>query len=136
MKRRDFMIAFGAATLLPIAALAEPLIYSEGLVEERLAAGETVFLDYKAEWCTTCRAQERVIAQIKGDNPAYEENVTFINVDWDDFGRSDIVARYNVPRRSTLLVLKGDTELGRIVAGTAPSDIQALMDVALSAGAS
>ena len=133
MKRRDFMLAFGAATLVPMAVRAQVLEYSEGLVNERLAAGETVFLDFKASWCTTCRAQERVIGQLKGNNPAYEDNITFIDVDWDEFGRSEIVDRYNVPRRSTLIVLKGDQELGRIVAGTSQRDIQALMDTALNA---
>ena len=133
MQRRDFMLAFGAATLVPMAVRAQVLNYSEGLVNERLAAGETVFLDFKASWCTTCRAQERVIGQLKGSNPAYEDNITFIDVDWDEFGRSEIVDRYNVPRRSTLIVLKGDQELGRIVAGTSQRDIQALMDTALNA---
>ena len=103
------------------------------LVQEKLAAGETVFLDFKASWCTTCRAQERVINALKEANPAYEENITFIDIDWDEFGRSEIVDRYNVPRRSTLIVLKGEEELGRIVAGTSQADIQALMDAALTA---
>jgi thioredoxin 1 len=39
----------------------------------------------------------------------------------------------NIPRRSTLVVLKGNKELGRIVAGTAKDDIKALMDLALQA---
>jgi len=38
-----------------------------------------------------------------------------------------------VPRRSTLIVLKGDKELGRIVADTSKSSIKALMDTALTA---
>jgi hypothetical protein len=39
----------------------------------------------------------------------------------------------NIPRRSTLVVLKGDQELGRIVAGTRKGDIKALLDRALQA---
>jgi len=133
MKRRDFMLVFGASTLVPLAARAAGMAYADGLVAEKLAAGETVFLDFKASWCTTCRAQERVINALKEANPAYEENITFIDIDWDEFGRSDIVTRYNVPRRSTLIALRGNEELGRIVAGTSQSDIQALMDAALVA---
>lgn len=133
MERREFLVASAAAMLLPTAALAAPIAYVEGLLQERLDAGETVFLDFKASWCTTCRAQGRIIEDLKAANPAYEENITFIDVDWDDFGRSDIVSRYNVPRRSTLIVLKGDQELGRIVAGTAHRDIEALMKTALEA---
>ena len=136
MQRRDFMLAFGAASLLPFTAQAAGTAYLQGLVQERLAAGETLFLDFKAEWCTTCRAQERVINALKDENPAYAENITFIDIDWDEFGRSEIVDRYNVPRRSTLIALKGNQEIGRIVAGTSREDIQTLMDGALNAAVS
>lgn len=134
MKRRDFLaIAAAVAVMLPGAASADPLDYSEGLVEQRLAKGETVFLDFKASWCSTCKAQERVINALKADNPAYEQAVTFINVDWDTYKSAPLTVMLNIPRRSTLVVLKGDEELGRIVAGTSKADIQALMDVALEA---
>ena len=112
---------------------AGPFEYKPGLVKERLAAGETVFLDFKAVWCTTCRAQERVINTLRGQNPAYDENITFINVDWDDYGRSEFARNLRIPRRSTLVVLKGDEELGRVVANTLSDDIKALLDTALTA---
>lgn len=137
MNRRDFLSLSAAATALPLATRADvPLEYSEGLVQERLAAGETVFLDFKAHWCTTCRAQERVIGQLKSENPAYEQAITFINVDWDQHSRGALATSLNIPRRSTLVVLKGDQELGRIVAGTATAEIKALMDTALQAATS
>jgi len=136
MNRRDFLLVTAAAglapALMPMAAQAD-IDYTPGLVEQRLAAGETVFLDFKANWCTTCAAQARVLAALKADNPAYEAAITFINVDWDLYGDSDLARGLNIPRRSTLVVLRGDQELGRIVAGTAQADIQALMDVALAA---
>ena len=44
---------------------------------------------------------------------------------------SEIVARLNVPRRSTLIVLRGDQELGRVVANPRREDIKALMDLGL-----
>ena len=135
MKRRDFLIAAGATTLIPFAVQAETLLYTEGLVRERLFAGETVFVDFKADWCTTCRAQERVINSIKADDASYDDAITFIDVDWEEFGRSQLSRDLNIPRRSTLVVLKGDQELGRIVAGTSRADIQDLMDVALNAAA-
>jgi thiol-disulfide isomerase/thioredoxin len=133
MQRRDFLILTGAALALPIRGMAAPLNYTPGLVEERLAAGETLFLDFKASWCTTCAAQERVITALKAENPAYEASVTFINIDWDTYSRDPLTVSLNIPRRSTLVVLKGEAELGRIVAGTARSDIQGLMDLALGA---
>lgn len=135
MKRRDFLVLSAAATAagLPLQLRAAPLDYTPGLLQDRLDAGETVFLDFKADWCGTCKAQERVINALKAQNPAYEANVTFINVDWDIYGSSQMASRMKIPRRSTLVVLKGDDELGRLVADTRESRIRDLMDIALSA---
>ena len=122
MDRRTFIATASAIALLPATANAIGLEYTPGLVKERLAAGETVFIDFAAHWCTTCRAQERVIGQLLGDNPAYEENITFVRVDWDQYGRGELAIELNIPRRSTLVVLKGDEELGRLVARTSRGD--------------
>lgn len=133
MDRRCFLVSLTAAvgaSALP--ARADALIYQPGLVSERLAAGETVFLDFKASWCTTCRAQGRQITALKAENPAYAERITFIDVDWDDWKDAEIVQRLNVPRRSTLIVLRGDQELGRIIANPRRDDIKALMDLGLT----
>ena len=137
MHRRDFLALTAAVTLaLPFAARAEVLAYSPDLLEARLAAGEVVFLDFKADWCGTCQAQGRVLAALKAENPAFEQKVTFIDVDWDTWKGDMIVAEMNIPRRSTLVVLKGTEELGRIVAGTGREEIKALMDTALAAAGS
>ena len=135
MKRRD-LIVLGAAGLVfaGLPAWSEPLEYSDGLLQQHLAAGDTVFLDFKASWCSTCAAQERVLTKLKADNPEYEAHITFINVDWDAFGQSDLVKRLRIPRRATLVVLKGDQEYGRIVAQTSTAQIQQLMDEALALG--
>lgn len=133
MKRRTFLAA--ALVALPFAAFAEkPLDYTNGLVKERLAAGETVFVDFTASWCTTCRAQGRVIESLRAENSAYDENITFVDVDWDEFSRGQLSRKLNIPRRSTLVVLRGEEELGRLVARTSQRDIQGLMDIALNAG--
>ncbi|WP_243613618.1 thioredoxin family protein [Shimia aestuarii] len=133
MKRRDFLALSAATLALPRTALASATAYTPGLVDERLAAGETVFLDFKASWCGTCKAQEKVINALKAEDPAYEANITFINVDWDDYAKDDLTRRLQIPRRSTLVVLRGDEELGRVVAETSRDGIKALMDTALKA---
>ncbi len=134
MHRRDFLALTAAVTVaLPLKARAETLSYTPGLVEKHLAAGETVFLDFKASWCSTCAAQERVLNALKSENPDYEQAITFIDVDWDTYKNDALTEALNIPRRSTLVVLKGDEELGRIVAGTSRDQIKALMDTALGA---
>ncbi len=136
MKRREFLGACAAAALLPLAVHAGMVDYTDGLVEEALARGETVFVDYSATWCGTCKRQGRVIGALMDENPAYDANITFIKVDWDTYKNAAITVLHNIPRRSTLIVLKGDTELGRIVAGTSRNEIKGLMDTALSAATS
>lgn len=135
MKRRDFLILSAAAAALPMAAQAAFIDYTPELLADRLAKGETVFIDFSATWCSTCAAQERVINALKADNPDYAARITFIKADWDTWGKSEIVQTMKIPRRSTLVVLKGDKELGRIVAGTGQAEIRNLMDIALQATA-
>ncbi|MFA8387012.1 MAG: thioredoxin family protein [Pelagibaca sp.] len=136
MDRRTFLALTAASVALPMAAQAEILEYTPGLVQDRLAKGETLFLDFTATWCSTCQSQGRTIRTLKSANPAYAQAITFIDIDWDNYGKSDLAKSLQIPRRSTLVVLKGDQELGRIIAQTGEADIRELMDTALSAATS
>jgi len=106
--------------------------YTPGLIQEKLAAGETVFVDYAASWCSTCKRQERVVQKLREENPSLDENISFIRVDWDEYGSHEVSTSRNIPRRSTLILLKGGEELGRIVAGTNTKQIKALLELGLS----
>jgi thioredoxin 1 len=133
MQRRTFLALAAASPLLARPLAAEELAYTPGLVDAQLAAGKTLFVDFYATWCTTCAAQQRILADLKAANPAYAQALTFVTVDWDTYSRDELTRRLAIPRRSTLVVLKGDAELGRIVAGTDPDEIRALLDTALAA---
>ncbi|MCG6882994.1 MAG: thioredoxin family protein [Silicimonas sp.] len=133
MDRRTFVASLTALAAAGPALAANGTAYREGLVAKELAAGKTVFLDFYTDWCSTCRAQGAKIKTLMDSNPAYEANVTFIKVDWDQHSNSELARRLNIPRRSTLVVLRGNRELGRIVAGTRTNEIKALMDTALAA---
>lgn len=136
MKRRDFITLTAVATLVPLTLSANVEDYTAGMAKEALAAGKIVFLDFSATWCSTCAAQDRVINALRDENSDYDANITFLKVDWDDFGDGKLSNALKIPRRSTLVVLKGDAELGRIVAGTSRKAIKKLMDTALSAAIS
>ena len=131
MHRRKFLTSAAAMALAGPAFAATGTAYTPGLVNKMLAAGETVFVDFYTDWCTTCRRQERVINALLAENPDYKANISFVSVDWDKFASSKLSVRLNIPRRSTLVVLRGDKELGRIVAGTRETEIKALLDTAL-----
>ena len=133
MNRRIFLVSTGALAISPLALHAATgfVDYTPGLIERELAAGKTLLVDYAADWCGTCKRQERVINALRAEDPAYDAAMTFVRVDWDDYGRHEVTTSRNVPRRSTLIVLRGDAELGRIVAGTSESQIKGLLDLAL-----
>lgn len=133
MHRRDFLLLTATVSLAPALARASVVDYTPGLVDRELAAGKTLFVDFAADWCSTCAAQERVIGALRTENPAYDAALTFVRVDWDQYSRDPLTQRLNIPRRSTLVVLKGDAEIGRIVAGTRRDEIRALMDAGLAA---
>lgn len=135
MKRRIFlMTALAAGLASPAFAGGKTIDYdNRDPIRAALKAGKTVFVDYAADWCSTCARQERVIGSLRAENPAYDANIVFVRVDWDDYGNAPVARDRNIPRRSTLIALKGNAELGRIVAGTSQRDIKALMDKALAA---
>jgi thiol-disulfide isomerase/thioredoxin len=132
MDRRHFILSTAALTMVPAFAQAAGFAdYTPGAIDAALAEGKTVFVDYSATWCSTCARQSRVIESLRAADPAYDANMVFIKVDWDTYKDDMVTVSRNIPRRSTLLVLRGDAELGRIVAGTAESEIKALMDTGL-----
>jgi thiol-disulfide isomerase/thioredoxin len=131
------MLLTAAVTLVPLlprrAAAAEMADYAPGVLESALAGGGPVFLAFAADWCSTCRAQERVIAALIAEEPAYARSIRFIRVDWDDWRGKDVTRTLGVRRRSTLLLLKGGSELGRLEAVTGHAPIKALLDSGLAA---
>ena len=133
MNRREMLTGatVAALTMVPMTASAETIKYLPGLVKQRLAAGETVLVAYHARWCSTCAAQGRVIDALKASNPAYDQEITFVEADWDQHGRTGLARELRIPRRSTLVLLRGDQELGRLVADTREDAIRNLLDSAL-----
>ena len=132
MNRRTFLATSASLALIPAFAHAGDMVdHTPAEIEAALADGKTVFVDFAADWCSTCKRQARVINALREANPAYDEAILFVRVDWDDFGNHEFTTSRNIPRRSTLILLRGEEELGRIVAGTAEDQIQELMDMGL-----
>lgn len=133
MKRRLFILFLMSFLLTPVLAQAQnkTLEYEPGLLKQQLAAGKTVFVDYYTNWCGTCKRQARVIEQLRTANPAYNQKMVFMAVNWSVYEDHSVSTSRNIPRRSTLIVLRGNKELGRIVAGTSKTAIKSLMDKGL-----
>lgn len=137
LSRRTFLAGTAAAIAAgPAPAAGGFADYTPGLIAALLDQGRTLFVDYHATWCSTCARQMRVIEALMQANPDYARNIAFVRVDWDTYRDHAVTVSRNIPRRSTLIVLKGDRELGRIVAGTGEAEIRALIDLALAAATS
>lgn len=133
MTRRELFLGASMLALVPLSARAgEYLVYTPGLPEERLAAGETVLIDVFAPWCGTCRSQGRAMDDLRASNSAYDAAITFIRMDWDTYGRSEYAQSLGVVRRSTLILMRGDAILGTVVADPRRESIQSLLDLALA----
>lgn len=138
-RRRFLALVAALATGLAIApsapAKAETIDYAPGMIEELLAEGRTLFVSFAASWCGMCQMQKEAVDRWRAEDPAFDANITFVRVDWDTYEDHEVVARHAIPRRSTLIVLKGDEELGRIETQTDPEAIRALMETARDAAA-
>ena len=61
MDRRTFLVSSSALLALPVMAHAAQFVdYQPGVIQAALAEGRTVFVDYSADWCSTCKRQERI----------------------------------------------------------------------------
>ena len=129
MKRRDFLLTALAASAMPLSASASEFVeYAPGVIEAALQDGKTVLVDYAAKWCSTCKRQARVINALREGDPAYDAAMIFVKVDWDLYKSHDVTLGRGVPRRSTLILLRGEEELGRLVAATGEDEIKDLLN--------
>lgn len=90
-------------------------------------------LDFHATWCGTCRAQTRQIERLRSEDDRYSA-ITVLKVNWDAYRTEPVARDLGIPRRSTLVLLRGEREIDRIVAATQLEAIKALFDQGLAAG--
>lgn len=66
--------------------------FSTAALEQRLMAGERVFVDVTADWCITCLANERAVLNTDPVQAAFKQaGVTYMVADWTDYD-ADIAA--------------------------------------------
>lgn len=104
--------------------------YSPQVLADAVSSGKPYLLDYHAPWCLTCRAQERALTNLYSGDSKYNA-ITIIRVDWDTFKDDAITSDNKVHDRSTLILFKGEKELGRLAWDPIQGHIAALLDKAL-----
>jgi len=117
------------ARLLPFAALsiiaapvhAEPARpFSMAALKTAQAAGKPILVDVFAPWCPTCRAQAPTIEKLSKD-PAYK-GLIILRLDYDN--QTAEKKALGVTKQSTLIVYKGNREVGRVVGITDPGQLR------------
>lgn len=88
-------------------------------------ADQPVALHFHADWCPTCRAQERIFNRWRGD-ASVPGTLLIVNYDNERALRRQM----GVHTQSTVIAFKGLKETGRLAGNTSP---QALRDVLGSA---
>ncbi len=132
MHRRLFLTSLAAATL-PITATAySPLQYGPASWGDVRANNDRLVLNFRAAWSLTCQIKADLLANILTSSPQYRA-LTFVDVDWDTFGPSQWTERLGVQRNSTLIAMKDEKEIARLVNEPYERALRRLLDTALAA---
>jgi len=121
------MAAAAAITLSAPIAEARSLNFTTTTYNKLVKSGKPFMVGVHTSWCSTCAAQKRVISSLRGKGAQYK-SLTVLEMDWDKYRGSKIGKQLRIPRRSTLIMFGKGKEVGRIIAGTSPSQIKRLID--------
>ncbi len=113
MKLIKSVMVFGAMFFAASAFALDIKPYSADTFAQMQKAGAGVALHFHADWCPTCRAQEKVFNSWRGDASVPG---TLLVVDYDK--ERDLKNKLNVRTQSTLIVFKGDKEVTRLAGKT------------------
>jgi thioredoxin-like negative regulator of GroEL len=120
-----------AATLLslgttPLAHALEIKPFTPEALAAAQAAGQPVAVHFHAEWCTTCKQQEKVLAQLKTEAGL---DLTLLVADYDK--EKDLRRALKVRSQSTMVVFRGKEERARLGGDTDPAKFRAAFKAAL-----
>ena len=119
-----------ATTLLAASLSAQALTvapYSADALASAQQAGQTVALQFHADWCPTCRAQDKALDLLKAEPGAVD--LQLLVVDYDN--EVALKKALKVRTQSTLIVYRGAVETTRAIGITTPDDIRAALRTAL-----
>ena len=113
------LAAVNAANALEIAP------YSAQGFADLQKADKPVTLHFHAEWCSVCKAQEKVFNGWKGDAAVPG---TLLVVDYDN--ERDLRKKMSVRGQSTVISFKGSKEKARLAGDTDAKALRAVLDAA------
>lgn len=114
-------LALAASASLAVALDIQP--YSPESLAAKQKAGEAVALHFHADWCPTCRAQEKVFNGWKGD-ATVPGTLLIVNYDKE----RELKRQLGVRTQSTVIAYKGSKETGRLAGDTDPKALRAVLE--------
>ncbi|MDX8385000.1 MAG: thioredoxin family protein [Gallionella sp.] len=86
--------------------------YTQAKLDALNQSGQPVLVAIHADWCSTCKTQERVLQELL---PKAEfKRITMLRMDFDQ--QKEAVRSFGVEYQSTLIVFKDGREVGRSTA--------------------
>lgn len=93
--------------------------YNEASVMQAQQQGKPHAIHFHADWCPTCRAQEKVFQSLK-DDKEIDFPIYVANYDKE----KDLKRKLNVRTQSTLVIYRGAEERGRLAGETDAAKIR------------
>lgn len=87
------------------------------------AKGGPILVEVTAPWCPTCQAQKPILSELRA-MPKFKD-MTVLTVDFDS--QKDALRTLDARTQSTLIVYKGEREVGRSVGVTERGAIETLL---------
>ena len=132
---RDGMYRMMVAALVALMMLAgqawglEKEPYTAERFAELQSEGSVVLIDVYADWCATCKMQQRALSKYRQQHPDKAFHILEVNFDED----KAVVQAFRAPRQSTLLLYRGDTQFWYSVAESRYEMIAAELNKAFTA---
>ena len=123
---RALFVLFSFLTVTSVYAL-EIIPYTPAALVRAQQSEQSYALHFHADWCPVCRAQSKVLEDLKKADPSLKLTVLVVNYDKEKSLRKP----YGVHTQSTLIAFKGKHETGRLAGESAPEKIRAVLASAL-----
>jgi thioredoxin-like negative regulator of GroEL len=118
------LIAAALFALLP-KPLAEP--FTQAKLDALNQSGQPVLVAIHADWCSTCKTQERVLQTLLPQSEF--KRIKLLRIDFDQ--QRELVHAFGVEYQSTLMVFKNGHEVGRSTAEQSEAGIAELLRLSL-----
>lgn len=97
--------------------------YSADALAAAQAAGKPVAVQFHADWCPTCRKQEKAFKALQSDPDLKELTLLVADYDMD----VELKRAMNVRTQSTVIVFKGKQEVARVGGVTDSAGLKATL---------